>query len=214
MSNNGQGLRFKRGLDAVNAGTRGAVWYCAVAAVLVGTQIAVLHAFGQPFVSATGRILLWVNDPFSLENSQQLADWYSFSHLIHGFIFYGLFRWAAPRLPFAGRLLMAICVEIAWELTENTPMVIQHYRQQALAEGYTGDSILNSVSDTLMMCVGFFVAARLRCYYVVALALMLEVFTACTVRDNLTLNVINLITPAEWAPVQAIHTWQARAKYR
>jgi hypothetical protein len=202
------------GQKAVDAAAEQPIRYWVVGILLLATQIAMLHAFGQPFVAASGRILLWVNDPFSPDNSQQLADWYSFSHLIHGFIFYGLFRWAAPRLPFAGRLLMAICVEIAWELTENTPMVIQHYRQQALAEGYTGDSILNSVSDTLMMCVGFFVAARLRCYYVVALALMLEVFTACTVRDNLTLNVINLITPAEWAPVQAIHTWQARAKYR
>jgi hypothetical protein len=84
-----------------------------------------------------------------------LADWYSFSHLIHGFIFFGLLHFAAPRLPLGARLLIAMGIEIGWEITENTPMVIQHYRQQALAAGYRGDSILNSLSDTLMMSTGF-----------------------------------------------------------
>ena len=186
--------------------------YCAIAVVLVGTQVAVLHAYGQPFVSATGRLLLWVNDPFSPDNSQQLADWYSFSHIIHGFIFFGLLHLAAPRLPVAARFLIAMGIEIAWELTENTPMVIQHYRQQALAAGYHGDSILNSVSDTLMMSAGFFFASRANVRYVVALAIGLEIFTACTIRDNLTLNVLNLIAPSDWAPIVAIHGWQAGAK--
>src|SRR5689334_4621408 len=124
------------------------IWYSAIGAVLVAAQIAVLHAYGQPFTAASGRILLWVNDPISADNSQQLADWYSFSHIIHGFIFYGLLRWAAPRAPFGVRLLVAMGVEVTWELMENTPAVIRHYRQQALAAGYTGDSILNSLSDT------------------------------------------------------------------
>jgi Zn-dependent protease len=92
-------------------------------------------------------------------------------------------------------------------------MVIQHYRQQALAAGYTGDSILNSVSDTAMMCAGFFLASRLRGWAVLALAAALEVFTAYAIRDNLTLNVVNLIAPAHWAPIQAIHDWQAGAKH-
>ncbi len=187
--------------------------YIMIVAALVLTQIAVLHAFGQPFMSASGRILLWVNDPFSADNSQQLADWYSFSHIIHGFIFYGLLKLAAPRAPVAVRLLVAMGVEVAWELTENTPMVIQHYRQQALAAGYNGDSILNSVSDTAMMCAGFFLASRLRWPLVVGLAACLEIFSALSIRDNLTLNVINLIAPADWASIQAIHDWQAGAKH-
>jgi hypothetical protein len=186
--------------------------YITIAAALVLTQIAVLHAFGQPFMSASGRILLWVNDPFSADNSQQLADWYSFSHIIHGFIFYGLPKLAAPRAPVGVRLLVAMGVEVAWELTENTPMVIQHYRQQALAAGYNGDSILNSVSDTAMMCAGFFLASWLRWQYVVAVAVGLEIFAAYAIRDNLTLNVINLLAPAQWTPIRAIHDWQAGAK--
>jgi hypothetical protein len=189
-----------------------ALWYCGIWAALVLTQIAVLHGFGQPFMSASGRILLWVNDPFSADNSQQLADWYSFSHIIHGFIFYGLLKLAAPRAPLAVRLLVAMGIEVAWELTENTPMVIQHYRQQALAAGYNGDSILNSVSDTAMMCAGFFLASRLKGWTVVALAAGLEIFTVYAIRDNLTLNVINLIAPAQWRSIQAIHDWQAAAQ--
>ena len=51
----------------------GLAW--AVAAALLGLQIAVLHAYGQPFLAASGRILLWVNNPLSPDTSQQLADW-------------------------------------------------------------------------------------------------------------------------------------------
>lgn len=211
-SNPSRSARSRRfGAGAIKTIHHLPLWFGAAAIALLVVQIAVLHAFGQPFISATGRILLWVNDPFSPDNSQQLADWYSFSHIIHGFIFFGLLQLAAPRLPLGARFLIAMGVEIAWELTENTPAVIRHYRQQALAAGYNGDSILNSVSDTSMMCAGFFLAAFLRARYVVAVAIGLEICTAWAIRDNLTLNVINLTAPAEWAPIRAIHRWQAGA---
>ena len=184
----------------------------ATAAALAAIQIVVLHSFGQPFVAASGRILLWVSDPFSAETSQQLADWYSFSHIIHGFIFFGLLRLAAPRVPLPVRFLIALSTEIAWEITENSPAIIRHYREQALAAGYVGDSILNSMSDSLMMSGGFFFASRVRARYVVPLALAFEVFTLSTIRDNLTLNVINLIAPAQWGAIRAIHDWQAGAR--
>ena len=185
------------------------VWpYALGAAALVAIQVAVLHHLGQPFIAASGHILLWVNDPFSPDTSQQLADWYSFSHIIHGFIFFWLLKLAAPRLPLPARLLIAMGIEIAWEFTENSPAVIQHYRQQALAAGYVGDSILNSVSDTVMMSTGFLFASRVRARIVIVLALGLEIFTACMIRDNLTLNVIGLIAP----PIPAIHDWQAGAR--
>jgi hypothetical protein len=188
----------------------GMAW--AIAAALLGLQIAVLHAYGQPLIAASGRILLWVNDPFSPDTSQQLADWYSFSHIIHGFIFFWLLKLAAPRLALGTRILIAMGIEVGWELVENSPAVIRHYREQALAAGYVGDSIVNSLSDTLMMCAGFFIASRLRAGYVVALAIGFEIFTASMIRDNLTLNVINLTAPAQWAPITAIHDWQAAAK--
>ncbi len=185
------------------------VWPFALgAAVLVAVQVAVLHSLGQPFVAASGRVLLWVNNPFSADTSQQLADWYSFSHIIHGFIFFWLLKLAAPRLPLPARLLIAMGIEIAWEITENSPSMIQHYRQQAIAAGYVGDSILNSVSDTVMMSCGFVFASRVRARIVIVLALVLEIFTACMIRDNLTLNVLGLVAP----PIPAIHDWQAGAR--
>lgn len=188
-------------------------YYAIAALALVCIQIVVLHTLGQPFLAASGQILLWVNDPWSPDMSQQLADWYSFSHVIHGFIFFGILRLIAPRLPLGVRLLMAMGVEIGWEFIENSPAVIQHYRQQALAAGYVGDSVLNSVSDTVMMSAGFLFASRVPGRYVIALAVAFELFTGAMIRDNLTLNVINLIAPSGWAPIAAIHDWQAGATH-
>lgn len=187
--------------------------YRLIGAAFLALQAAVLRFYGQPFFAASGHILLWANDPFSPDMSQQLSDWYSFSHIIHGFVFFGVLRLLAPGLPLGWRLLIAMGVEIAWEITENSPAVIRHYREQALAAGYVGDSIVNSLSDTLMMSLGFLTASRLRERYVVALALAFELFTLAMIRDNLTLNVINLIAPNDWAAIQAIHRWQAGAKH-
>lgn len=215
----GVGLPFGLGESGMRLGDLGDLrWNApivcgAIAAALIAVQIAVLHADGQPFFAASGRLALWVSDPFSPDMSQQLTDWYSFSHLIHGFIFFGVLRWAAPRLSFAQRLVIAMSVEIGWEIAENSPAVIAHYRQQALAAGYSGDSILNSLSDTLMMSSGFFLASKMRARYVVLLAVAFELFTLLMIRDNLTLNVINLLAPAQWAPIQALHRWQASAKH-
>jgi hypothetical protein len=187
-------------------------YFLLAAGALLVLQATVLHIFGQPWISASGRILLWVADPFSPETSQQLADWYSFSHLIHGMIFFWLLRWLAPDWPLGLRFLAAMGIEIAWEITENTPAVIQHYRQQALAVGYAGDSILNSLSDTAMMSTGFWFASRVRAPFVVGVAVALELFTAVMIRDNLSLNVINLVAPSGWAPIRVIHDWQAGAR--
>jgi len=188
-------------------------YFAAAAIALIGIQIAILHTLGQPFLAASGRILLWVNDPWSPDMSQQLADWYSFSHVIHGFVFFGVLRLIAPGLPLGARLLLAMGVEIGWEIAENSPAVVQHYRQQALAAGYVGDSILNSVSDVVMMSAGFLFASRVRGPTVIAIAVAFELFTAVMIRDNLTLNVINLIAPSGWAPIIAIHKWQAGAAH-
>src|SRR5258708_16603958 len=103
-------------------------YYAIAAATLVCIQIAVLHALGQPFIAASGRILLWVNDPFSPDTSQQLADWYSFSHIIHGFIFFWLLRWVAPRLPLGVRLLIAIGIQLGCVVVADSPAVIHHSR--------------------------------------------------------------------------------------
>ena len=182
------------------------VRYVLAALVLVGIQIALLCWFGQPAFSETGRFLFWVNDPFSPETSQQFSDWYSFSHIVHGFLFFGFLWLVASRLTLGTRMLLAMVIEIAWEIAENTPMVIEAYRKQALAVGYVGDSIFNSVCDTGMMVLGFFLAARLPWYWTLALGLALELFAAFMIRDNLTLNILNFAMPLDF-----IHAWQSGA---
>ncbi len=171
---------------------------------LVLAQAAMLFLFGQPTICECGTIKLWEGTVLSSGNSQHLSDWYTFSHIVHGFIFYGLLAWLVPGIPVRVRLLIALGVEVAWEVLENTPMVIQHYREQALAQGYTGDSILNSVMDTLWMVAGFVFARKYSWWTTVGVAVVFEVFVLYMIRDNLTLNVINLIYP-----VQSIAEWQS-----
>ena len=178
--------------------------YTTLALALVALQALVLFLLGQPLIAADGHIKLWEGVVLSPGNSQHLTDWYTFSHVLHGFLFYGL-AWLVFRRQGVGvRFLMCVGLEAGWEVLENTPMVINHYRQQALAQGYTGDSIVNSVSDNVSMMLGFLVAWRLPVWVVVLLGLGMEGFVAYCIRDNLTLNVINLIHGFE-----GIARWQA-----
>lgn len=178
--------------------------YTALALALVALQALVLFLLGQPLIAADGRIKLWEGVVLSAGNSQHITDWYTFSHILHGLLFYGLVWLGFRRQGVGLRFLMCVGLEAGWEVLENTPMVIDHYRQQALAQRYTGDSIVNSVSDNVAMMLGFLAAWRLPVWAVVALGLGMEVFVAYCIRDNLTLNVINLIHGFE-----AIAQWQA-----
>jgi Protein of unknown function (DUF2585) len=173
-------------------------------ALLLTAQASTLYFFGQPPICTCGYVKVWEGNVLSSENSQHLTDWYTFSHIIHGFIFYGILWALFPRMSVLHRLVLALGVEVAWEIIENTPMVIQHYREQALAQGYTGDSIINSVSDSLAMVAGFLLAWRLPLIATFAVPLALEAFVAYEIRDNLTLNIINLIHT-----FPAIHNWQS-----
>ena len=175
-----------------------------IAIALLCIQGAVLFAFGQPPICTCGYVKLWEGSVLSSGNSQHLSDWYTFSHIIHGFIFYALLAWLMPTMPVYRRILIALGIEIAWEITENTPMVINHYREQALAAGYSGDSIINSISDSLSMAFGFLLAWRMPWWTTLCLAIALELFVGYMIRDNLTLNVINLLHP-----FPAISAWQA-----
>jgi hypothetical protein len=165
-----------------------------------------LFAFGQPVICECGYVKFWEGVVRSLGNSQHLTDWYTFSHVIHGFLFY-LFLWYFfPRFSIWERLVLALGIEIAWEIAENTPYVINLYRQQALAVGYSGDSVINSIFDSLAMILGFILAARLPVKVTVAVALLFEAWVGYTIHDNLTFNVLNFIHPFE-----AIKAWQSGA---
>jgi hypothetical protein len=177
----------------------------ALAAILLFAMAAIiLWAMGRPAICTCGTIDLW--GQVGPEQSQMLADWYSPSHFIHGLIFYGLLWLVARRQPVGLRLLVSILVEAAWEILENSPIIIDRYREATMALGYSGDSILNSVSDIAMMAIGFLVARRLPIWASVALAIGFELLTLIIIRDNLTLNVWMLLIPTD-----AIRLWQAGA---
>ena len=185
---------------------RRAVIASVVLALLAG---AILLAMGRNPICECGTVKLWHGVVQSAENSQHLSDWYAPSHFTHGLImyFFAWLLWKKWKL-FGGRpirwaLPIAVAVEAAWEIMENTPMVIDRYRAVTVSFGYSGDSVVNSLGDIGWMIVGFLAASRIPAWTSVALAVFLELLTLWTIRDNLTLNVVMLF----W-PVEAIRQWQ------
>jgi len=163
-------------------------------------------AMGRNLICTCGSIDLWVGERDSPRTSQMLADWYSFSHIVHGLLFYALLWLVARRLDVNWRFLIATSLEASWEVIENTPMVIDRYRATTAALGYTGDSVINSLSDISMMALGFLAARRLPVRGSIVLVLVLELVPLLAIRDNLTLNLWTLI-----APNRAVQQWQANA---
>ena len=159
---------------------------------------------GQVPICKCGYIKVWHGTVFSSENSQHISDWYTPSHVIHGFAFYGLLWLVGRRWPLGLRLVLAIAIEAGWEIFENTDMVINRYREVTISLDYYGDSVLNSVCDILAMVGGFLLASRLPLWAIVLAIVGLEVFVGWAIRDNLTLNIIMLVYPLD-----AIKAWQA-----
>lgn len=171
--------------------------------VIVAAAALVLLAMGQPAICRCGYVRLWQGDTVSAENSQHLIDWYSPSHLIHGLLFYAVLWGIARRRPIGLRAVIALLIESAWEILENSPVIIDRYRTATISLGYHGDSVINSVSDIAFMLIGFGLAARLPIAVSVILAIALELAVGYAIRDNLTLNILMLLYPMD-----AVRTWQ------
>ncbi|MGL4636236.1 MAG: DUF2585 domain-containing protein [Beijerinckiaceae bacterium] len=181
-----------------------------MAGLIIVAMSAVLFWMGRIPICACGTVKLWHGAVNSAENSQHLFDWYTPSHIIHGFIFFGAFtllnRFTGLSLSFGFGLILALLLEGTWEIAENTPAVIERYRSATVSLGYNGDSIVNSIADMLSMVAGFVLASRLPVLVSVFLVVAAELFVGWLIRDNLTLNVIMLLYPLDW-----IKAWQAGA---
>lgn len=179
-----------------------------VGVILAFASTAVIElSMGRLPLGPDGKFGWWEGNIWSSEQSQRFADPYSFSHVIHGLLFYALLWLVARRVPMRHRFLIAIILESIWEILENSPIVINRYRTVTISLGYEGDSVVNSLSDILVMSLGFLIAARVRLRVCLALVVVIEVGMLAWVRDNLTLNVIMLVHP-----IEAIRAWQMNGR--
>lgn len=174
---------------------------------IIALAAAIEHWMGRNLICTCGTIDLWVGSRDSPKTSQMLADWYSFSHIVHGMVFYSALWLVARRSPVEWRFLASLAIEATWEVIENSPIVIDRYRATTAALGYSGDSILNSMSDISMMAIGFLLARKLPVIASFGLLLLLELVPLFVIRDNLTLNVWNLV-----APNKAVQEWQSKGQ--
>lgn len=177
-----------------------------ISVLIIVAAAAVLLAMGRVPICECGYVKLWHGQTMSSENSQHLSDWYTPSHVLHGLIFFAALWLFARRLSLGTRLIVATIIEAAWEIVENSPMIIERYRATTISLDYYGDSVINSVADMLAMLFGFWLARVLPVWASIALFVLAEAVTIYMIRDGLILNVLMLL----W-PLEAVRNWQSAA---
>ncbi|MCB0036590.1 MAG: DUF2585 family protein [Anaerolineales bacterium] len=180
------------------------LWPILLIAAVLGITALQLHAQGRLWICACGRVDFWSGDIWSSDNSQHIFDPYSFTHLLHGVAFFWLLNWLLKNMPLNWRLLIALVIESVWEVVENAPFIINRYREGALALGYEGDTVVNSISDILLCAVGFLLVHYIGVKRSVIFFVAVELFLILWIRDSLILNIIMLIYP-----IDALGAWQA-----
>lgn len=178
------------------------LWLHAVVAIAL---VVALRLEDRLWWCACGRWNLWSSDVWGPHNSQHLVDPYAFTHVLHGIGFWWILRLVAPRWSVWWQSLATAVLEAAWEVWENSPFIIERYRQTA-AQGYLGDTVFNGVGDLLACVAGFWIAQRIGWRWSIALFVATEIVLALWIRDGLLLNVLMLI----W-PIEAIKAWQMPA---
>ena len=171
--------------------------------LLVPLMALALWAEGRLWICACGRFAFWVGDTCSSQNSQQLFDPYSFTHILHGFLLFWLVALVFKNLTPAWQLAVAAILEALWEILENTNFVIDRYREQTAALGYTGDTVVNSIGDLFCAIAGLLIARRIGWWRSLIAFLLLEVILFFWIRDSLLLQIVMLIYP-----VNALKLWQ------
>jgi len=191
--------------DMIRIGRLTSTTYGLITLAMLAVFVLILHQLGHVWMCECGYIKLWHGVTYSSENSQHLSDWYSPSHVIHGLAFYWILRGLGRRFhwPVGVNFLIALGIEIAWEVFENSDFIINRYREATISLDYYGDSIINSVMDVLFMALGFLLAWRLPVWASILLVIVLELVVGYWIRDNLTLNIIMLIYPFD-----AVLRWQ------
>lgn len=174
----------------------------AMAVLIAVATCVILFLMHRPPICDCGRVEFW-HGALDSGNSQHIADWYSLSHIIHGFLFYAGAHLLLRRRPMGERLALAVAIEALWEILENSPIIIDRYRTATIALGYSGDTIVNSMSDIGMMTLGFLFAARTPVWLTATLAVAMEMLALAVIRDNLTLNILMLT----W-PIDTVREWQ------
>jgi uncharacterized protein DUF2585 len=162
-----------------------------------------LSAEGRMFFCACGEFKLWVGNTCSSSNSQQLFDPYSFTHILHGFLLFWMLLLLPRSVTPSWRLILAVALEAAWEVLENTSFVIDHYRTETAALGYEGDTIVNSFGDLACALAGFLVARKLGLRRSLVVFVVIEMVLLVWIKDSLLLQLLMLLRP-----MAAIKLWQ------
>ena len=182
---------------------RAGVWQIVAIGLVLLLLIVLLRAEGRMFLCDCGHFAVWTADTCSSLTSQQLFDPYSFTHVLHGFLFFWLIALLFRRLNSSRQIVLAVLLEGAWEVFENTRFVIDKYRTETAALGYQGDTIVNSLGDVACALVGFMLARKLGLRWSLIFFVLVEVVLIAWIHDSLLLQILMLVRP-----VEAIKLWQ------